>query len=467
MHEPAIFRFSPTSVFRWTLNASRQVFRAQDGVLLSFQTLAMRMLVIALNVSTGIISARSLGPEGRGELTALIIWPIVLSNLLTMGLPSAVTYNVRRFVELRSQLLMAALGMGTCLGLLASLVGVAIAPMWLGQYDAEVVLWARVFMLNAPISLLTYIAYAALEATGDIVMANRYRVAIPLATLGVLVVLLLTGTMNPLTAGAAYIVCGLPLVGMILRLKHNVGLDTASFAGASRRLLSYGFRSYGLDVQQTLATYIDQVVIVGMLAPGLLGIYVVAISMARMLSFVQLSVVAVLFPAAASRPLDEVVALTGRAARVAAVLCTLAALFVIVAGPLLLSLLYGSAFVGAAAVLRLLVTMVVVESITLILTQTFMAVGRPGVASFMQLSGLGLSVPLLLLFVPRYGLVGAGIAMLIAALTRFVLVLISYPLVLRVAPPSLLLNRSDVAAIRARLLQQLRPSTSYQHPADV
>src|SRR5207253_4285539 len=47
----------------------------------------------ALNAVTGIIGARALGPHGRGELAALLIWPLAISSLGSLGLSDALAFH--------------------------------------------------------------------------------------------------------------------------------------------------------------------------------------------------------------------------------------------------------------------------------------------------------------------------------------------------------------------------------------
>jgi len=77
-------------------------------------------------------------------------------------------------------------------------------------------------------------------------------------------------------------------------------------------------------------------------------------------------------------------------------------------------------------VLRILVVEAVFSGATLVLSQAFMAMGRPGVVTVVQLTGLSLTVPLMVLLVPRYGIVGAGAALLLSTAGRFVCVLASF-----------------------------------------
>ena len=45
---------------------------------------------------TGPLLARMLGPDGRGYLAALILWPLVITQLGNLGIPSALTYSIAR-----------------------------------------------------------------------------------------------------------------------------------------------------------------------------------------------------------------------------------------------------------------------------------------------------------------------------------------------------------------------------------
>ncbi|MEL6250284.1 MAG: polysaccharide biosynthesis C-terminal domain-containing protein, partial [Cyanobacteria bacterium J06627_15] len=88
---------------------------------------------------------------------------------------------------------------------------------------------------------------------------------------------------------------------------------------------------------------------------------------------------------------------------------------------------------------------------TQILAQALMAAERPGVVTLVQASGIGLNAVLALILIPQYGLTGAGIALVSATTMRLLLVLLSYPLVLRVRVPALVMGLDDVSYIRQKL----------------
>ncbi|WP_218080020.1 lipopolysaccharide biosynthesis protein [Anthocerotibacter panamensis] len=442
--------------FRWSHyvgTSTRWLLGGKSGPAATAQTVLTKVLVLGLNVATGVITARELGPDGRGSQAAMLLWPQFLAFAMTLGLPSATLYNLRRHPEDRSSLFAALLILGMLLGCTATATGVLFIPLWLANYPPDIIHTAQWFMVAAPVSLLALTFTSALEALDAFHLSNLERFLQPLLTLCGLVGLLLTGTLTPFTSALAYLMPILPLflwrlVYLWIRLRPRWVKLKTSF----QRLVSYGVRSYGIDLAGTLAAQIDQVLVVGLLNPYHMGMYAVALSLSRVLNIFQAAIATVLFPRLAARPPAEVVAVTGQAVRVSTALSLLVAGSVVLVGPVVLHLLYGPEYAEAVAVFRILVVEVVLGGAVLVLAQTFMALGKPGAVTIWQTVGLGLSVPLLLLLIPAFGLVGAGLALLCSTGARLLLMLLSYPLVLKIPPPSLVLTRDDL-----RLLTRLLP----------
>mgnify|MGYP002777204152 CR=1 FL=1 len=430
----------------------RWVLKGKSGTAATLQTLMARLFIIAINVATGVITARSLGANGRGELAAMTLWPQFLAYTLTLGLPSAVIYNFKRYPEAESSLFSATLLLSSGLGVVASLVGVAFMPQWLSQYSPTVIQIAQGFMVTAPLALWSLTLTAMLEAQGEFAIANHTRYLLPLSTLVLLAGLAAFHWLTPLSAGLAYILPSIPVTFYLMYCLWQRLHPTWQAIGQScQRLLGYGIRSYGVDLMGTLSQQIGQVLVVGLLSPASMGMYTVALSLSRMLNVFQSSIVTVLLPKAAARPIPEVIALTGRAARVSMTFTLLIAGGVMLLGPFLLHLLYGNEFVGAVQVLRILVIEVVLSSTVWVLAQAFMAAGRPGIVTLLQGVGLGLSIPLMLVLIPPYGLEGAGIALLISTIARLIFILLNFPMVLKVPPPSLIMTQQDYALMRSML----------------
>jgi O-antigen/teichoic acid export membrane protein len=254
--------------------------------------------------------------------------------------------------------------------------------------------------------------------------------------------------LTPTTAALAYILTGLaPLLWMLISLWSLYRPRWRGFRTASRQLLHYGGRSYGADLSATLAQYADQAVVVLLLRPEAMGIYVVALSLARILNILHSSVAMMLFPRLVALPPRERVAVTVHVARVSTLLSVVAGTVMAAAGPLLLRVAYGPAYVEGALLLSILACEVVIGGLTYVLLQPLLVVDRPGVVTIVQTSGLLASIPMLLVFVPAFGLEGAGLALLLAAVLRLAMAICAYPLVLKAAVPRPWMSRSEMAEL--------------------
>jgi len=439
------------------LASLKRAANLRGGVAAVAQTLFANVFILGINFGTGIITARLLGPHGRGELAAIILWPQALAFAITLGLPSALLYNLRRHPERASQLFSAALLIGTLMGGLATVIGVLFIPRWLTEYSSEVVHYAQLAMVIAPLMLLSLTFNFVLQAREEFTLYNAVRYLNPLVTLFVLVLLAFTRNLTPFNAALAYLLPTVPIfLWLLIRLWRLYRPTWRDLGWAARRLSSYGARSYGVDLLGQLSLQLDRVFVVGLLTPASMGLYTVALSLSQMLSVFQNAAVSVLFPKASGRSVEDAVSLAGRATRGSVTTTALVAVGLGIFSPWALEIVYGREYLGAVPVFRLLLLAMVLGSATYVLVQTFMAVGRPGMVTILQIMGLALNVPLLLVLVPRYGLEGVGSSLLITAAVRFVMVLACFPLILKVRVPRLFLTSAEIAAIAAAVREEWR-----------
>lgn len=437
------------------LNGARWVLEGRTATSATMQTFVAKLLILATNLGTGIITARALGPAGRGEQAAILMWGQFLAFAMTLGLPPALLYNLKRYPDEESELFSASLLLGTVMSLLATIVGIVFIPVWLAQYSAEIIHSAQLFMLSAPLALLSVIFSSALEAHGNFTTSNQQSYLPPLTTLATLGVLALAGALTPFTSALAYVIPTLPIFFWIfIHLWRYFHPRWQGIGKACKKLIHYGLRCYGIDLVGTLGMQVDQVLVVGLLSPASMGMYVVALSMSRMLNVFENAIGTVLFPKVAARPIEEVVALTERAARIGTAITLLVSIVAMIFGPMILHLLYGSKYMGAIPVFRILTLEVVLGSATSALAQAFMALGKPGIVTILQSIGLGLSVPLMLILIPTYGLLGAGLALLSSTTARLVFVMVSYKLILKVQIPNLLITREDLYFLQQKLFKE-------------
>lgn len=228
----------------------------------------------------------------------------------------------------------------------------------------------------------------------------------------------------------------------------------SELAGATRRLTHYASRAAGGELVVGMTSQIDKVIVVGLFAPEALGLYVVAMSLSRVLAIIPSAVVPVLFPSTAGRAECEVMNLTSRAAAMTALCVAAGALALGALGPWLLSLFYGAEFAHADVAFRLLLAEAAVSAVAQVLAQAFMALNRPVLAGLQQTLGVAVAIALLYALAPHWGISGAALALLIAAMVRlasiygcFTVIGTGMPQLTAHLGPNLLLLR-DMAANR-------------------
>jgi O-antigen/teichoic acid export membrane protein len=421
------------------------------------QSAGAKLLILAINAVTGIVSARILAPAGRGELSAMILWYSLLANGSTFGIPAALTYYLRRHPEKCSEITGSALVLSLAISLVASVVGVFCIPYWMPQYSTQTLLFARIFVCLTPVSAFFLAGRAALESQGQFGTSNLSQVIPPALTLAGLIVIAAARAFTPVNAALCYALTGIISLCLIARsLVRTLRPSLGHFLASAASLVSYGIRSYGIDLCSAMAFYVDQALVIRILKPNFMGIYVVALSLSRILNAFHGAVALVLFPRAVSRSPREILELTGRAFRMTTLVTVACGIGIMVAGPRLLTLLYGPSYSGAATVLRILVVEVILSGATQVISQAFMALGRPGVITGLQAFGLSLTVPLMLVLVPRFGLEGAAVALMLSSAARFGFVLASFSTFLNLPSPTLIPGRADLQYMNGVVRRRLR-----------
>jgi O-antigen/teichoic acid export membrane protein len=415
------------------------------------QTLFAKVSILAINAATGILTTRMLRPAARGELTAIILWPVFLASLFSFGLQTSLVFHLRKSPEEQGPLVSTALWAGLVCGSLAALLGAIFIPLWLRQYPPQIVTVARLFLLSTPLCSLMFMGRSVFEGRGDYYASNLVQLFTPVPSLLALIGLSVCHKMTPFTAGLAYALGGIPVfIWMVRRLRRSLPHGRVRFGAKMRsfkKLLHYGVRSYGIDLLGTLALQVDQLLVIGLLSPAAMGTYVVALSLSRVLNVFQQSAVMVLFPKAAGASADVIIAMTGRVARLSTIVAAVCAFLVAALGPILIRLVYGPAYGAAVSALRILVLEVVLAGLTYVLAQAFMALGRPGVVTLLQATGLAICIPLMLWWIPRFGIAGAAMALLCSTAARLLLVTTSLKVMFGRSRISLLPRTEDVRTL--------------------
>lgn len=415
------------------------------------QTAFAQSMIMALNLATGVLTARLLGPTGRGEFAAASIWLMIPSLLATAGLQSAIVYEGRlNDGARRGAVTVGALGLATVAFLPMALACLPIARWLLHSYGPVVVetaCWALVLSL---VNVWVVVARQSLLAARDFGTYNLFTISFTGFYLILLILAGASGYLTPQSAiwcqlGGTALMLGmwLPRLASLQRRGAAALLPSLDVLGTLAR---YALRAAPADMLGAVAGQLDRLILVGLIAPSELGLYAASASFARVLSILQATIGSVMLADLSGRPREEIALFARRSFHLllwTLVACCCSLLFV---DKYLLHLAYGPAFTDAVPVFRVLLVEASFACLCSVLAQVFLASGRPATTSTSQAAAFSCSTAGMFVLAPTYGALGAAAALLGGSVVRLVLLLVGLRGI-DVAGPGFLPRRSDFGAI--------------------
>ena len=385
----------------------------------------------ALAIS-GILLARTLGPENRGYLALLLLWPAILSQVGGLGLPFAMAYFVARDPG-HAAALTRSLMAPAALQVVALLVCQIAVLTWYDAGKPGPVQLASLFTLVAvPAQLALDYGLGILQGQQRFLAFNLLRAVVPWLTALAAAFLFLSQTRHlpmvtlALMTATALGGCAALLVAIRGVSPHRRSGKTSSddAVPGRRQLLTFGVRGLLGSIYPVETFRIDQAVVGLLLSPAALGVYVVALAFTNLPRFIAQSVGMVAYPHIAGAP-DR------RSARrsmwrLFGLVVTLSVAVVIAleaAVGLLVPLFFGPAFSAAVLPARIMLIGVVFLAGRRLLTEALKGTGFPIAGTVSEIASWAWLVPALALLIPTRGLEGVAIAMTSSAVFSLIVVL--------------------------------------------
>jgi O-antigen/teichoic acid export membrane protein len=405
-------------------------------------SLTTSVAIQGLNAVTGVLLARLLGPAGRGELAAVLLWPSVLAAVGSLGVSEAVVYETARGATPARAVAGSSLAVAVVQSLALVVAGMALVALVHRGDDPQLVRSSYLFLAFIPLNLLTLYATGIVNGLRRFAAYNGLRLMVIVATTGGIILVATADTLTVRTAIVVYLLANLLTAVAALVVLARLGtLSLACDRGTVWRLLSFGIRTHTTNIAAQLNERLDQLVISVILTPAKLGLYVIAVTLTSATTIIGQAAANVVLPLVASADDDE--ARTAAARRyVRRVLLGAAAIAVpmIVATPWLIRLLFGADFLGAATVTRVLLVATVFFSTNRVIAALLNAVGRPLDAAVAESLSLGITVVGLAVLLPQLDLAGAGLTSLLAYSATTVWMTVKAARALAMTPLDLLLG---------------------------
>lgn len=387
--------------------------RARRAVALSLRT---SLLLQFINAASGIELAHGLGLAGRGALAAAMIWPGVIGAIATLGLEESMTFHVARDPDGVGRFLGSALVLWVLQSFVFIGVSAALIPLALHSHGADVRQAAFIYVLYVPFNMLAVTLNGTLNGLHRYEWFNWVRLIVGVLVIVIQTVLLVTGLIGVRVLVIAFVSSYLATALVAAVLVRRAAHARLSWEGATMRaIFGYGIRSHASTTSAFLNGRLDQLVISAFLSTRQLALYVIGVTLTSVTIVVGSSVAYATLPNVASLgATSEQVRLARRLVSLTLLLSAMLALPVIVFAPQLIHLFFGSAFVPAQNIARVLAVAAVAMSVNRSLEAVLRGVGRPLDAGVSELVALGATVATLAGLLPALGLIGAAYASLIA-----------------------------------------------------
>ena len=387
-------------------------------------TYVFSALTLVANLVTGIVSARALGPSGRGVFVALTTVSQLAGLLFAVGVANSLSYYIARRPEDGPRLLT------TWTAMLVPLTAVAIAISELllptiFSGDQQAIDLGRWFMFSIVLVVGLELNYGLLLGMQDFLVYNVLRFAQAALIAAAFVVLWIADEMTVENALIAAIVGSTTAMAAgLARSVVRVGVGRLDpRLGATS--LWYGVRGQGSTVATNVTARLDVAMLPAFVTNANVGLYSVAANLSLIVHQLSNTFAGLVLPAAASDPERGRIKVIGSLWASLVVAGALAAVLALFARPLI-GLVYGDSFRDAAEPLLLLLPGVVLFAGSSILAAGVYAAGRPFTATFAQLLGMAVTVVGLFVFLRSGGITAAAIVSTASYATVFVAMLIAY-----------------------------------------
>jgi len=395
------------------------LFRPDKGsfrgeVLQSFLT---NVGLTALSVLSGVMLARLLGPDGRGQLAAIQALPMIVAGLGQLGLNEAVIFFGGRDRPRVGRYAVSAGVLAATTGVPIVLLCSFITPWILGEHTPQIVFASQIFMVLLFVNALDGIAITTARALHRIALWNVLRATPRLLWVLLVAGMFAAGVDDPARIALTYLVLyALLAAALVFAVRDLIRPHWRPVLALWPKMLSYGLPVAAGVAPRLLNERLDQLVVAAMLPPRELGLYAVAVAWTGLGQLPAMTITAVAFSKIAGmRELDSQLAFVRRAVWTVAVAAAAVSAALAVATPLAIRWVFGEEFAEATPLAWILLVAVVVRSVAWMIQVGMQGIGRPTVGMLSQWAGLAALVPTAAALIPHYGARGAAWSLVAAS----------------------------------------------------
>jgi O-antigen/teichoic acid export membrane protein len=410
------------------------------------------------NFASGIALARLLGPALRGEVAQIIAWFGLIASVTMMGVNDGVAFFRSRDPATSGGVLYAALA---CLLPFAA-IGLALCSvvilLMLGDLSPVSRLAAWAFLLFVPLYQLQQVLFSYLQAGTKAGVWTIVRCIQGIVYILGLLAIAILGIADSLTVIFANLL-GLStcvVIGFVFAFRAGARLNRTDTL-SSHTLLRYSTPLVFQKVAAACRDNLDKIILSMVLAPAILGHYVVAASVAYLIYIVGLTIDLVGFPAM-TRVKDDTIRRAMAEFLISATFWVLVATVLILV-PLrepVIRILFGPEFLQLASLVPYFLVAGALQALRMVIAGAFKAFDKGRVLAGVEIVNAVVMVVALVSCLSRFGVFAGVLAHLASSLVAAIIAIALAIRVLGLSPTNMLLpRRSDIARTSTQFVELL------------
>ncbi len=373
-------------------------------------TLGTRGLALPIGIASSVLTARLLGPEGRGIIVLLTVLQGLAIQFGSVGFNASMTYFISRDRSLSEAVGSNAFVVATVAGVLTAFLFLGAEQIFPGVLLGSVDLfYLLIFVFALPFCFYTQFFQNMFLAHQRIVEFNILDLTSRVLQLvGFFLVLFVLGfsTVEAVISMTAATI----LTGVISIWRTNLlspvrlRFDRPLF----REMFLYGIRSYAASFLMFLVFRVNIFLINLLLGEAEAGVFSVAMQITDVLYLIPVTLGLILFPKVSADQQDKG-ELSAKVFRFSLVVMTLACLVLALFGEVFIIILFGESFRGAVEPLYWFLPGMVALSLVTVLNNDLSARGLPPIVIVAPACGLALSIIINLILLPVIGISAGSI----------------------------------------------------------
>jgi len=422
----------------------------------SFIVLGSKVISLLISICSGIIIARTLGPEGKGVLSIAFLVPTLLCTFFTFDSSVGIRYYVAKKPDQVGHIIKGSFAYGGFLGIaLVLLCYLALIP-----FHKSISQKIAIDILAIAILLVPFIIASNLFSAVLLGMQRFFTASvISLTSIGTYTLLILVLSQISITIKGVVIsklatsfIITLLFIMVLWKGKlitHQVTLDVKIL----KDIIKYGLKSYPGTIAQFLNYRLDFFLVAYFLSFEQVGLYALAINWSELIFYLPDSMAMVLFPTiASSKSIKDSNELTAIMTKAVIIITLIGSIFICLFAGKLIPFLYTDKFLNSIYPLFILLPGVIMLSVWKVIIADLAGRGFPQYKSITSTIGVVSNVMLNIVLIPLYGINGAAIATAISYSLTAVLSIYWFIKITGTAlSPLLLIQWKDLTFILTRL----------------